>query len=167
MVKYFLGLQLVLTLSGCIFTESDPIDELSSQKYPGVDSSLYAAFSMFEYEGNLRGFSIDLSNSGITASFTDIPEIHVAGQCRYDYLNRKSILIDSIYWHIASGLNRELIVFHELGHCYLDRDHLDTAFSNGICRSIMRSGTCCCQDAYNERNRKYYLDELFGINVKN
>ncbi len=56
---------------------------------------------------------------------------------------------------------REFVVFHELGHCDLGRDHRDEAFDNGVCVSIMRSGLGDCRDYYHPRTREGYLDELF------
>ena len=56
-----------------------------------------------------------------------------------------------------------MIVFHELGHCYLTRGHKDERKNNGTCASIMRSGKAACMDFYTSDNRKEYLDELFDM----
>ena len=54
------------------------------------------------------------------------------------------------------------IVFHELGHCVLVRDHLDDADSEGNCLSMMHSGLGDCEFRYNGSTRNVYLDELFS-----
>jgi hypothetical protein len=58
---------------------------------------------------------------------------------------------------------KEYIVFHELGHCVLNRPHTEDSFSNGVCSSIMRSGNGGCYDYYNRFTRQYYVDELFEV----
>ncbi|MEL6124666.1 MAG: hypothetical protein AAFR14_13205, partial [Bacteroidota bacterium] len=57
---------------------------------------------------------------------------------------------------------REYIIFHELGHCVLFRDHVDACFANNTWTSIMRSGHGSCFDNYTSRTRPYYIDELFS-----
>lgn len=161
--RYFFYLFIIVMTISC---EEIPLEEITDpiqEKYPGVDENLWSYFSSFEEEAAIRGLQIDLATSGITAEFADLPQLRVAGQCTYNYLNPGKITIDIPFWSQSNDQSRELVVFHELGHCYLNREHLNTAFSNGICRSIMRSGDCCCQDAYNDRNRSYFLDELFSL----
>ncbi len=65
------------------------------------------------------------------------------------------------YWLNASAMDKEFIVFHELGHCYLQREHLDTKDERGICTSIMSSGTSNCVRLYTNQNRSDLIDELF------
>jgi hypothetical protein len=55
-----------------------------------------------------------------------------------------------------------MVVFHELGHCYLGRGHSEETHPNGVCKSIMRSGNGGCFDNYNSTTREAYLDELFS-----
>jgi len=136
--------------------------EEPDEKYADVHKDLQPFFMRFESEGASRGWNIDLTQAGIAAEFEDIDESNVAGICSYGSHRPNQITIDRSFWQRASQLAREMIVFHELGHCYLERDHLEEAFPNGYCQSIMRSGVCCCRDAYTAENRTYYLDELFG-----
>ena len=153
-------LLIVIILTSC--QENDPLFP-ESERYPGVDQLLWPYFEKFEAAGAERGLAVDLASTGITASIREIHENQVAGQCSYGYANPGEITVDLSFWNRSGNLAREMILFHELGHCYLERDHLEEAFSSGYCTSIMRSGTCCCRDGYNLENRSYYLDELFGV----
>lgn len=130
--------------------------------YPNVEETLWPYFATFEREAKTRGLQVDLAEASISASIQEISEQHVAGLCSYRSYRPNEITIDQSFWTRSSSLFRELIVFHELGHCYLGRDHMEDTFPNGLCKSIMRSGTCCCRDAYTNTNRTYYLDELFS-----
>ncbi len=129
--------------------------------YPEVDPALWPYFERFEAEGLQRGLLIDLNDAQIIGLIENIHESDVVGQCSYGYSDPGTITIDQNFWSSAGTLEREMIVFHELGHCYLDRIHLDDAFPSGYCVSIMSSGTGYCRMAYTMANRDYYLDELF------
>jgi len=89
-------------------------------------------------------------------------ENNVIGTCQYGGFTADRITIDDLFWERSSNLGKEFVVFHELGHCFLHREHLEDSTSNGICVSLMRSGNGECRDAYNARNREFYLDELFS-----
>ena len=75
---------------------------------------------------------------------------------------QKNILLDSQFWRRASEMEKEFLVFHELGHCYLGRSHLDEVAQNGNCQSMMNSGMGNCRINYNSQTRNEYLDELFS-----
>ena len=162
--KYFLfSFSCLLFLSSCYKGSPFFSEETPAPRYPNIAEELWDHFAAFESEAALRGIAIDLATENLTAVFEDISENHVAGQCSYSYARPRMITIDIPFWNRASQLGREMIIFHELGHCVLNRDHDERQFASGFCKSIMRSGTCCCRDAYTAQNRSYYLDELFGV----
>jgi hypothetical protein len=37
------------------------------------------------------------------------------------------VVLNDAWWELASETERRVLVFHELGHCALGRDHLDTS----------------------------------------
>lgn len=151
-----------LALSAC--TQDDETllpEEPQVGIYPNVDINLHDYFRRFEEEAALKGIEIDLVELGINGVINEIDEQHVIGTCSYNRFNPRLVTIDASFWGRSSDLYKEFVVFHELGHCVLNRRHLEDAFSNGICKSIMRSGTGSCFDAYNTQNRDYYIEELF------
>ncbi len=163
MIRYVLLALAVALILGC--QQDEPI-EMVAPTYPGVDQALWPYFQAFEVAGAARGLSIDLTRSNIVATIEPIADDGVVGQCSYGrFSNPREIIIDRSFWNRSGSNFREMVVFHELGHCYLSRGHLDEALGTGICVSIMRSGTCCCRDGYNPQTRSYYLDELFDINA--
>jgi hypothetical protein len=130
-------------------------------KYPNVDPQLRTYFQRFEEEAAARGLSVDLTTTGITGTIVEIDDKHVLGQCSYPRARPNQVTIDRTFWSLGSDLFREFVVFHELGHCFLFRSHLEQQLSNGACASIMRSGTGPCLDNYSSRTRAFYVDELF------
>jgi len=132
------------------------------QAYLNVADELKPYFIRFEGEGLSRGFQVDLTSPGIAGEIEEISEENVVGQCYQSTHNPNRVLIDSKFWEAATDQYKEFIVFHELGHCFLGREHLDDAYPNGQCVSLMRSGLGDCWDLYNNRTREGYVDELFN-----
>jgi hypothetical protein len=69
------------------------------------------------------------------------------------------MIINQQWWTYADHVEREMVVFHELGHCALYRDHLNDEKIGGDPVSLM-NWTIFSESTYNE-NREYYLRELF------
>lgn len=146
------------------YLEPTQLVENNELSYPNVDQRLWSYFQNFEIAATERGITADLSKSGIRAVISEIPEEGIAGQCSYGGArNSRSITIDLEFWNRSSSLYKEYIIFHELGHCLLNRGHLDACFSNRTYVSMMRSGYGSCRDNYTGQTRDYYLDELFGL----
>lgn len=136
--------------------------ERQQVQFPGVDEALWPHFEAFQEEGRKRGVSIDLANANISGEISSISEEGVAGTCQYGSHITNHVTIDENYWSRASSYGREYVVFHELGHCFLLRDHNDRQDDGGICLSVMHSGLTQCRSLYNIEYRAYYLDELFS-----
>jgi hypothetical protein len=161
-----LALLFSLLLTACspesLFTEEAvPVEPPTTTT--AVDGRLTRFFIAFEAAAAERGINVDLAAFGIEATIEELPDEGVAGQCSYGTFIGHQIVIDTDFFNRASDNAREMVVFHELGHCYLQRDHREDSFDNGICRSIMRSGTGDCLDAYRGDTRDYFLDELFEL----
>lgn len=141
----------------------EPEEEItpSSNSYPDVDEALWVYFQRFEEEGRARGIEVDLIAAGITGVIEPLDEDDVAGQCSFSSHFPNHVTIDQAFWNRSSDRVREFVVFHELGHCDLGRDHREDRFANGACQSIMRSGLEDCRDNYTPITRIDYLDELF------
>lgn len=143
-------------------TAESPTEEITSPKsYPDVDEALWPYFEQFEAAAAAQGVHIDLKAEGITGVIEDLPEEQVAGQCTFYSHSSNHVIIDSDFWTRASANFKEMIIFHELGHCSLDRGHREGRLENGHCISIMRSGVEACRDAYGTATKAYYLKELF------
>ncbi len=136
--------------------------EEATQSYPDVEEDIWIFFERFEKAGQERGIEVDLIDAEVTAEFGDI-ETGAAGSCSTTASHAfHHITIDKDFWNDASVVMKEIILFHELGHCYLHKGHNDQSHTDGTCISIMRTGLGECIDNYNTQTRDQYLDELFG-----
>lgn len=131
------------------------------RSYDGVEVALWEHFANFEKEAAKRGVMIDLEATGITGSIEKIHTPGMVGICNHKVDAPNHVMIDIDFWSNASKMAKEMIIFHELGHCFLKRGHSDDTHNNGTCKSIMRSGKGGCMDFYNTSNRNDYLNELF------
>ena len=72
------------------------------------------------------------------------------------------IAINDQCWWQRSSYDREILVFHELGHAALARLHRDDTMPNGTRASIMNGGRIIgLYTSITLDRRPYYLDELF------
>ena len=162
----------LILLAAMLFSCQQDIQEetqSSNTSYELVDKSLWPYFTAFENEAKQRGIKYDLNELEISGMITDINQGNVAGICSFNSIQPNHVDIDRVFWNRSSHLLKEMIVFHELGHCVIFRDHYEASHSNGSCVSIMRSGLEDCQDNYSIQNRADYLDELFfnKVNIFN
>ncbi len=87
---------------------------------------------------------------------------------------QKTILVNAKLKCWQNSRQLETLLFHEMGHCLLGRDHIADTLPNGDPKSIMVSGDIllyapCAYPIGNDCNklykREYYLDELFNPNT--
>lgn len=89
-------------------------------------------------------------------------ELPSVGMCYYyqyqdgtrEFVN---IEIDPDYWQSTSETRKEVLLFHELGHCVLGRDHDEQKVYYTVPKSIMYP--YLFEHAY-QTYRSYYVEEL-------
>ncbi len=70
------------------------------------------------------------------------------------------IMIDEDYWDTSTPLEREQLMFHELGHCILGADHDDSVDENNEPTSLMNSYVV--HDKIYSKHREEYIRKLFA-----
>ncbi len=136
----------------------------ATRAFPEVDERLWIYFERFEDAGNERGRNVDLAASHVTGSIKDLENQNAPGTCAMNTSGTMHhINLSPEFWEMATDGQKEVMIFHELGHCYLKREHVDAADPNGFCISLMRTGGGDCRDNYNLGTREEFLDELFDL----
>ncbi len=116
----------------------------------------------YQDAANARGKSASFDN--ITVGFGSIPDDDgsgwVIGICNFwtrgDVIVRGEVTLDPRYWATASPENREIVLFHEFGHCVNGLDHDDSEPLIMNTYMDMLTGTM-----YGAR-RDFYLDKHFA-----
>lgn len=97
-----------------------------------VDPSLQEYFDRFVMEGAERNITVDLVAEHISGYLKIITTEDVVGQCVHQEDKPDQVIVDRNYWMHATDLQREFVVFHELGHCYLNRSTWKMPIRRGI-----------------------------------
>lgn len=147
---------LLLILSSAIFSQCNDAYVFEED----VEEEMIDYFKSFAVEGEERGRVIDWDLERIATNLIDINEDAV-GRCLTYEDGSKVINIDRVFWNNSTDLEKEFLIYHELGHCLLERSHTNVKNQRGVCQSIMNSGENLCTINYNQNTRNRYLDELF------
>lgn len=89
----------------------------------------------------------------VSVSFGEL-EAPFVGRC---YYRTETVKIKKEFWDAASETTREMLIFHELGHCALKREHVPA--SAGEPESLMHPSLF--GDYWYKKNKQKYLKELF------
>ena len=132
-----------------------------------VPSSFQPYVDKFIAEAKIRGVAIDLAKNGLIVKYESLKSRDAAGLCAYKYPNE--VTVDPSSWYNAPESFSDFLIFHELGHCVLNRGHRNDVLPNGEWTSIMRGdpetpGRTWTVN-FNGARRKYYLDELFNKSI--
>jgi hypothetical protein len=126
-----------------------------------VAPELQPFVSKFEEEALKQGRSLKIKN--LHAQFTDKLEYPATGECNASE-GTPVVRISLAFWQTASDASKQVAMFHELGHCILERPHDDAViFLNGqyIPRTLMIASEL--DSAVFLANYDYYMQELFSV----
>ncbi len=127
-----------------------------------INQELKPYFESFKTEASKRGIDFDPYQAKISTEIVNIAGTNIIAQCKRYNGPASVISVDIAYWNTASETDKEFYLYHELGHCFLKRNHLDDKDTEGNCISIMHGSKDACQFHYNKLSRDAYLDELFN-----
>jgi len=148
--RFIIYLFLFISISACGDKKTQSINPLF---VPYVDA--------FFEEAKNRNINIALSDFDLTMRFAVVDEF--IGTCN---TGNVTIEIDRESWRSFSNVNKEWLIFHELGHCILGRDHNNEKNDNGECRSVMNetiNNLNCSTNLCSSLWKDYYFDELFEV----
>ena len=166
-LSYILNAALLLAMLFGLFTCSKEEEPKGAQGVYDVDPIFEPYVQQFISEAAKRGHAIDFSDTGLKIELSDRQLEFAGGFC---YLNQHHVVINKTVWQEGFEDYKTRLIFHELGHCELDRRHRNDRFSNNVWKSLMRG------DPLNPAERQipvpfvgfrkdYYIDELFDENT--
>lgn len=152
---------IICALSGCATTQ-EMGKEIQAKPNTYIDKEVMPYVKSFESHASkymYHGFTV----GHIVIKIVDKKEVHriakkntSVGVCRRYY---REVYLSRQFWQNATDIEKEMLVFHELGHCVLLRGHRDDNDSWGHPNSVMRWKVF---DSWiYETNRDYYIEELF------
>jgi hypothetical protein len=114
----------------------------------------------FFYQAHQRGLSLYPQNLNFSIQFGETDD-ELGGFCN---TKGNAITINVEDWERRDHAEREHVIFHELGHCILNRNHRNDESVTNECFSYMRGAEDdfdCSLNLHSGYWRDYYLDELF------
>lgn len=113
---------LLIILSGC-----------ASQT---IDTELESYVDAFEQDSAIYGKPMQVSSSVV---FTDSLNPGERGRCTKNETEPNQVQILKSYWNQADETSRKVLVYHELGHCELGRDHAASGIMNASSYNAVRA----------------------------
>ena len=135
-----------------------------------IEPELAIYVDRFFEEAEKRGLQLNKNNlQAVLMPEVIVDNLRLCGQGLSPIFgdNIRRIEISQTCWNFATEIEKEILVFHELGHVVLELFHKNAKLPNGRNRSMMFGGdNCDVYASYTECQvdlRTYYLDELFRV----
>jgi hypothetical protein len=167
----------------------------ASQYHPGrIDPEFIPYLERFMKEAGARGIQINPIRAralSIEFGFNLVAD-NTLGQCD---VTTKQMKVSESYWATAGDMEKEVLIFHELGHCLLGREHEDNtmpisggwtyksvmnSYGNALMFRMATNEDCvnrgeCGVPVFAPKSKKnfytmyhkIYMDELFGVVAPN
>ena len=136
----------------------------SNSRSTSIPLQVQPHLAEFMAQAKQRGVTID--TTGLTIVFVDSLNDEEGNPVNGKYIRwkfpyRQDIIeLDTTQYWWTHHYSREKVIFHELGHCLLHREHRFDTFRRGLPRSIMGETKTHTYEVI-PLYRKYYMDELF------
>jgi hypothetical protein len=103
-----------------------------------------------------------MNSANVGIQFDDNMDSQTLGICSYGSME---IRINSKLWKKLSPSSKEMLIFHELGHCILKRDHIEKSVLSSDARDTLQISLMASRvlrSIIYERNYETYISELFN-----
>ncbi|CBW25981.1 hypothetical protein BMS_1100 [Halobacteriovorax marinus SJ] len=155
---------LVLLMTSCgVKKNSKHAQYLEGTKQYAVSASVFDSYiKKFEEEAAKNLGEENFKVGDIPINFGDTTNEEYDGVCNTYSDGTKEIFIKKSWWQSTDSRQKEIMIFHELGHCRLGRDHDTEKRAKGTHTyklSIMNPVIPSSADYVSQKNA--YLTELF------
>jgi hypothetical protein len=152
---------------GTLFFQSCAKEKEKTDLYQ-IDSEFSSFVQTFEATSVTQG--ADVSINDLVLEFGSTPTMNETGVCEITEGETPRVTINERIWTNLNTMDRQEVIFHELGHCVLRRKHQDGTVTVGgywgtIPSSIMYPYRI--PGSIYEPNQEFYDEELFDTSKKN
>lgn len=129
-----------------------------------IEPEFQGTYDSFILESIKYGRDVSATNNiiierGETASICDNGKVTAC--CKLNGHGQAHIIVDNSELFYSEAA-REKILFHELGHCLLNKDHDNSLDENGRPAKIMSHNIRDLPEYFYQQNRDHYVSELFA-----
>ena len=130
-------LALLILSTSCGQILNDVLKINSDSRANSSSNSVFSTYvAEFESTGKAIYGTSDFSIGDIPINFGDTTNDAFDGVCIEYSGGDKEIIIKESWWNSADTSQRKEMIFHELGHCRLGREHTSETFSNSAGQSV-------------------------------
>ena len=151
MIKTALFILLCISLASCKQTGEAPAETVNptTPSTPGIDPATGDGSLSGDLQSLTNQFKLDYSAtwSNITIGFKPASYMNsgngggttVVGVCEVYSNGTKKVWMNESWWNAGSTSNlaKKILFYHEMGHCYFNRDHDVQTYAGGRPYSIM------------------------------
>jgi hypothetical protein len=144
-----------------------------------IDPVLSPYYDSFLASGKMRGQDVSTDNLIIEFGNAQVKSEHALAYCGRDFksegervlgteveYNTPKVVVDREYFQLLSEVERRAVMFHELGHCLLKREHTVAVNEYRYIKSIMYPYLLThIIGYYYDALEENYIDELFNPNA--
>lgn len=118
--------------------------------------------TQFEQAGKQYSGNSNFSAGNVPVNFGDTENPSFEGVCFSYPDGQTEVIIRESWWNSASQALRESLLYHELGHCVLGRDHdNETVDVNGVSKKASMMNSVIVNSNQYNTHKAGYLTELF------
>jgi hypothetical protein len=146
-------------ITSCADHKKTNFTEPISKAESNTDYQIY--IDRFAEEAAKRDVEVDID--GLNLIISDTLNFY----CGYGFPNTKIVQISNRLecWEQLIESDKEVLMFHELGHTILARQHDNERLPNNDWKSMTAENVWSLYSEYTPERRMYYLDELFDSNT--
>ncbi len=137
--------------------------ESAVRQFSSTDEAFASYIEEFEQLGKTNSGDVSFTIGDIPVNFGNIENENYQGVC-YTYTDgTREVIIRQTWWDSHTDDYRRSLIYHELGHCRLDREHLDDTYEvdGEIMKVSMMNSVIVRPRDYN-RFSDHYHKELFN-----
>lgn len=135
------------------------------RQFESTNPLFLSIVSQFEQAGKQYSGDPNFSAGHVPVNFGNTENESFEGVCFSYPDGTTEVIIRESWWNSASQPLRESLLFHELGHCVLNRDHdNETHEANNFNYKASLMNSVIVNSSQYNNHRAGYLTELFTLN---
>lgn len=163
-MRRLLLIVIVLVTSSCGLILDGDVKEGQTRQFSETNSVLLPYVVSFEEQAKVQLSDDKFKVGDVPVNFGDTTDTKYDGVCIKYPDGTREILLKKKWFDKASEVQKEILIFHELGHCRLNRKHNSEhtmAYDNNLAIKVSIMNPVVPSTYYYAEYKEAYLKELF------
>jgi hypothetical protein len=163
-MRPLLLIAILLMTSSCGLILDGDVKEGQTRQFSETDKTLLPYVVAFEEQAKVQLDDENFKVGDVPINFGDTTDTRYDGVCVKYPDGTREILLKKKWFDRASEVQKEILIYHELGHCRLNRKHNSSsamAYDNHLSIKVSIMNPVVPSAYYYSEYRDAYLKELF------